>query len=167
MRERLTKGDIEKIEAELEHRKVVVRKQAATDIAEAAALGDRSENFEYYAAKQFRNKNESRIRYLERVLKTAVVISDESAEDEVGLNNTVVVYDLEMQEEETYRLVTSIRGDILNHQISIESPLGKALIRHKVGDRVTVQVDGGDAYQVEIRKIIKENDESGDSIRSF
>ena len=94
MRERLTKGDVAKIEAELEHRKLVIRKEAAAAIAEAAAQGDRSENFEYHAAKKYRGENESRIRYLERVLKTAILVSDESADDEVGLNNTVHVYDV-------------------------------------------------------------------------
>ena len=167
MREKLTRGDVKKIEEELEHRKVVVRKKAAADIAEAAAQGDRSENFEYYAAKKFRGENESRIRYLERVLKTAVIISDESKEDEVGINNTVVLYDMDMQEEETLRIVTSMRGDMLNDQISIESPIGKALMHHKVGDVVTVRVDDSFSYQVEIRQIIKENDESADRIRSF
>ena len=166
-REKLTRGDVQKIEEELEHRKVVVRKKAAADIAEAAAQGDRSENFEYYAAKKFRGENESRIRYLERVLKTAEIISDESKDDEVGMNNTVVIYDRDMQEEETLRIVTSMRGDMLNGLISIESPIGKALMGKKVGDVVTVNVDNGYSYQVEIRKIIKENDESGDRIRSF
>ena len=137
------------------------------DIAEAAAQGDRSENFEYYAAKKFRGENESRIRYLERVLKTAVIISDESKDDEVGINNTVVIFDRDMQEEETLRIVTSMRGDMLNGQISIDSPIGKALMRHKVGDVVTVHVDDSFSYQVEIRQIIKDNDESGDRIRSF
>ena len=167
MREKLTKGDVAKIEAALEHRKVVVRRQAASEIAEAAAQGDRSENFEYYAAKKFRGENESRIRYLERVLKTAEIISDESKEDEVGINNTVLIFDRDMQQEETLRIVTSMRGDMLNRQISIESPIGKALIGHKVGDVVTVRVDDGFSYQVEIRRIDKENDESGDRIRSF
>lgn len=166
-RQKLTRGDVQKIEEELEHRKVVVRKKAAADIAEAAAQGDRSENFEYYAAKKFRGENESRIRYLERVLKTAEIISDESKDDEVGMNNTVVIFDMDMQEEETLRIVTSMRGDMLNGQISIESPIGKALMGKKVGDVVTVNVDNGYSYQVEIRKIIKENDESGDRIRSF
>ena len=166
-REKLTRGDVKKIEEELEHRKVVVRKKAAADIAEAAAQGDRSENFEYYAAKKFRGENESRIRYLERVLKTAEIISDESKEDEVGMNNTVVIYDMDMQQEETLRIVTSMRGDMLNGLISIESPIGKALMGKKGGDVVTVNVDTGYSYQVEIRKIIKENDESGDRIRSF
>ena len=167
MREKLTKGDVAKIEAALEHRKVVVRRQAASEIAEAAAQGDRSENFEYYAAKKFRGENESRIRYLERVLKTAEIISDESKADEVGINNTVLIFDRDMQQEETLRIVTSMRGDMLNRQISIESPIGKALIGHKVGDVVTVRVDDGFSYQVEIRRIDKENDESGDRIRSF
>ena len=166
-RQKLTRGDVKKIEEELEHRKLVVRKKAAADIAEAAAQGDRSENFEYYAAKKFRGENESRIRYLERVLKTAEIISDESKEDEVGMNNTVVIYDMDMQQEETLRIVTSMRGDMLNGLISIESPIGKALMGRKVGDVVTVNVDNGYSYQVEIRKIIKENDESADRIRSF
>ena len=90
-RQKLTRGDVKKIEEELEHRKVVVRKKAAADIAEAAAQGDRRENFEYYAAKKIRGENESRIRYLERVLKTAEIISDESKEEEVGMNNTAVI----------------------------------------------------------------------------
>ena len=166
-RQKLTRGDVKKIEEELEHRKVVVRKKAAADIAEAAAQGDRSENFEYYAAKKFRGENESRIRYLERVLKTAEIISDESKEDEVGMNNTVVIFDRDLQQEETLRIVTSMRGDMLNGQISIESPIGKALMGRKVGDVVTINVDNGYSYQVEVRKIIKENDESGDRIRSF
>ena len=166
-REKLTKGDVEKIQKELEHRKVVVRHQAAKEIAEAAAQGDRSENFEYYAAKKFRGENESRIRYLENVLKTAIVISDQSAADEVGVNNSVTVYDRDMEEEETYRIVTSMRGNLLENQITIESPLGKALWRHKVGDVVTVRGNDGCSYEVEIRKIDKTNDESGDSLRSF
>lgn len=166
-REKLTKGDVEKIQKELEHRKVVVRHQAAKEIAEAAAQGDRSENFEYYAAKKFRGENESRIRYLENVLKTAIVISDQSADDEVGVNNSVTVYDRDMEEEETYRIVTSMRGNLLENQITIESPLGKALLRHKVGDVVAVRGNDGYSYEVEIRKIDKTNDESGDSLRSF
>ena len=91
MGERLTKHDVEKIEKEIEYRKLVVRKDAIEAVKEARAQGDLSENFEYYAAKKEKNQNESRIRYLERMLKTAVVISEESKEDEVGLNNTVTL----------------------------------------------------------------------------
>ena len=84
----LTRQDIQKMEEEIEYRKLVVRKNALEDVKEARAQGDLSENFEYYAAKKFKNQNESRIRYLERMIKTAVVVCDESAEDEVGMNNT-------------------------------------------------------------------------------
>lgn len=166
-REKLTRGDVKKIEEELDHRKVVIRVEAAKAIAEAAAQGDRSENFEYYAAKKYRGENESRIRYLERILKTCEIIDDSSAADEVGLNNTVTVYAEDEDEEETYRIVTSMRGDLLHNQISIESPLGKALLGHKVGDKVEIQATPDYSYTVEIMKIDKENDESGDKIRSF
>ena len=113
MFDELTAKDIEKMEAEIEHRKLVVRKQALEDVKVARAQGDLSENFEYKAAKQFKNENESRIRYLEKMIRTAKIISEESAEDEVGMNNTVDVYFEEDDETETYRLVTSVRGNSL------------------------------------------------------
>ena len=92
MFDKLTRKDIEKMEAEIEHRKLVVRKELIEAVKEARAQGDLSENFEYYAAKREKNRNESRIRYLEKMIKTATIIDDSSAEDEVGLNNTVEVY---------------------------------------------------------------------------
>ena len=119
--EELTNADVEKIEAELEHRKTIVRKEAIEAVKVAREQGDLSENFEYYAAKRDKNRNESRIRYLERMLKTAKIISDESKEDEVGINNTVTLYFEEDDETEVYKLVTSIRGDSLDGRISIES----------------------------------------------
>ena len=134
--EELTNADVEKIEAELEHRKTIVRKEAIEAVKVAREQGDLSENFEYYAAKRDKNRNESRIRYLERMLKTAKIISDESKEDEVGINNTVTLYFEEDDETEVYKLVTSIRGDSLDGRISIESPIGKAILGHKAGDRV-------------------------------
>lgn len=167
MRNQLTASDVEKIEAEIEHRKLVVRKEAIEAVKEARAQGDLSENFEYYAAKRDKNKNESRIRYLERMLKTSTVISDDSKEDEVGLNNTVTVYFVEDDEEETYRIVTSIRGSSINGLISIESPIGKAVMGHKVGDRVQVKVNDNYSYDLIIRKIDKTQDDSEDQIRSF
>ena len=102
--------------------------------------GDLSENFEYYAAKKDKNKNESRIRYLERMIRTAVVVSDDSKEDEAGINNTVTVYIEEDDMEESFKLVTTMRGNSLKGLISIESPMGKAVLGHKVGDRVSVKV---------------------------
>ena len=128
MREQLTQNDVKKIEEEIEYRKLVVRKEAIEAVKEARAQGDLSENFEYYAAKRDKNKNESRIRYLERMLKTASIVEDHSQADEVGLNNLVTVYFEEEDETEQYKLVTSIRGNSLDNKISIESPLGKAIL---------------------------------------
>ena len=153
MRERLTKSDVEKIEAEIEYRKLTVRKEAIEAVKEARAQGDLSENFEYYAAKRDKNKNESRINYLERMLKTAEIVSDDSRADEVGMNNVVEIYFEDEDETETYKLVTSIRGNSLDNKISIESPLGKAVLGHKVGDRVKVKISDTAGFYVEIRKI--------------
>ncbi len=167
MSERLTKADIEKIEAEIEERKLVLRKELIGDVKEARAQGDLSENFEYYAAKKAKNRNESRIRYLERLLKNAVVVDDASKDDEVGINNTVTLYIPEDDCEETYRLVTSIRANSMKNQVSIESPLGKAIRGKKEGDTVTIQVSDTYSYDAVIRKIDKTNDESQDHIREY
>lgn len=166
MGEQLTKSDVEKIKEEIEYRKLVVRKKELEAVKEARAQGDLSENFEYKAAKQDKNRNESRIRYLERMLKNAKIVSDESKADEVGINNTVDLYFEEDDETETYRLVTSVRGNSLAGLISIESPLGKAIKGHKVGDRVLVKTKGG-GYYVEIRKIDKTTDDSQDTLRKY
>lgn len=112
MYDELTEQDIKKMEEEIEYRKLVVRKEALEAVKEARA-GDLSENFEYHAAKKDKNQNESRIRYLERMIKTAKVISTDSAEDEVGMNNTVTVYFEEDDEEEVYKIVTTVRGNSL------------------------------------------------------
>ena len=167
MREKLTKSDIEKIEQEIEHRKLVVRKEALEAVKEARAHGDLSENFEYHAAKRDKNKNESRIRYLERMIKTAEVIEDNSLEDEVGLNNTVTVYFEDDETEETYRIVTSVRGNSLGGLISIESPMGKALVGKKEGERVEVKVNENAGYYVIVKKIEKTTDDSCDKLRGY
>ena len=135
LRDKLTKSDVKKIQEEIEHRKLVVRKEAIEAVKEARAHGDLSENFEYHAAKKDKNRNESRIRYLERMLKTAEIVDDTSKEDEVGINNTVELYMEDDDETETYRLVTSVRGSSVNGLISIDSPLGKAILGHKENDR--------------------------------
>ena len=167
MGEKLTRSDVKKIEQEIEHRRLVVRKEALEAVKEARAHGDLSEKFEYHAAKKDKNANESRIRYLERMLKNAQIISDESRPDEVGINDTVVVYCEDDDEEETYRLVTSIRGNSLAGLISTESPIGKAILRHRVGERVTVKVNENYSYDVEIRSITKTGEEDTDQIRRF
>ena len=152
MHDELTKKDIEKMEAEIEHRKLVVRKEALEDVKEARAQGDLSENFEYKAAKKFKNENESRIRYLEKMIKTAVIVSEDSPEDEVGMNNTVDIYFEEDDVTETYKLVTTVRSNSLKNLISRESPLGAAIFGHKVGDRCEVHVN--DNYSSALKTII-------------
>jgi len=167
MREQLTKKDIEKIQKEIDYRKLVVRKEAIEAVKEARAQGDLSENFEYYAAKKDKNRNESRIRYLENMIKNARVVSDQSREDEVGLNDTVTLYFEDDEEEDVYRLVTSIRGNSLENKISIESPLGKAIRGCRVGERAYVKINDKAGYYVEIRKIEKTGDDGTDAIRSY
>ncbi len=167
MNDKLTESDIEKMKQEIEHRKLVVRKEALEAVKEARAQGDLSENFEYYAAKRDKNKNESRIRYLERMIKTAHVVKDESADDEIGLNNTVDVRFEEDDTVETYRIVTTVRGDSLRGLVSIDSPIGKALLGHKVGDRVLVKVNNDFEYYLIVENIKKTTDESEDQISSF
>ncbi len=167
MYDKLTRSDMEKMQKEIDYRKLELRPKLLEEVKETRAHGDLSENFEYHAAKREKNKNESRIRYLERMLRTAQVIEVESKEDEVGMNNTVEVYFEEEDITEQYRIVTTVRGDSLNHLISIESPLGKALMGHKAGERVEVQVNDSYSYPVVIRSIVNTEDDSEDKIRSY
>ncbi|MBQ7776460.1 MAG: transcription elongation factor GreA [Lachnospiraceae bacterium] len=167
MYDKLTAQDIQKMQEEIEYRKLVVRPQALEDVKEARSHGDLSENFEYYAAKKAKNQNESRIRYLERMIRTAQIISDESAEDEVGMNNTVTVEFVDDGSVEVYKIVTTVRGNSLAGLITNESPLGKALLKHKVGDVVHVQVNDAVGYDVKIIKIENTVDDGSDKIRSF
>lgn len=153
MYNQLTKSDIQKMQEEIDYRKITVRKELLEHVKEARAHGDLSENFEYHAAKKEKNQNESRIRFLERMIKTAVIVSDDSAEDEVGLNNTVTVEFLNDHSEESYRIVTTMRGNTLKGLISNESPMGKALLGHKVGETVRVVVNASVSYEVIIKKI--------------
>ena len=167
MHDRLTVSDIKKMEEEIEYRKLELRKELIQDVKDARAQGDLSENFEYYVAKREKNKNESRIRFLERMIKTAKVIDDSSNEDEVGMNDRVEVYIEEDDMIDNYRIVTTVRANSLKKLISIESPLGKALMGKKVGDRVEVQVNPSYSYYVIIKKIEKIDDDSEDRIRSY
>ena len=162
----LTPNDIKKMEEETEYRVHVVRKEALEEVKTARAHGDLSENFEYHAAKREKNRNESRIRYLQKMIKTATIISDESAEDEAGVNNTVEIFYEDDESTEKIKLVTTVRGDSLEGLISIESPLGKALLGHKVGDRVLVEVNDSVKYYVVI-KAIENSDDSDDKIQPY
>lgn len=167
MAEELTKEDVRKIEAEITKRKLEIRPKLIEAVKEARAQGDLSENFEYYAAKREKNQNESRIRYLERILKFAKVISTESRRDEVGINDTVTLYFPEDGEEEVYHIVTSIRGQSLEGKISNISPLGRAVMGKKLGETVTVELENGSSYVVEIRNIEKTGEKEEESIRKF
>ena len=164
---KLTNSDIDKIKEEIEYRKLVVRKESLEAVKEARAHGDLRENFEYHAAKNDKNKNESRIRYLEKILKTATIISDESESDEVGLNNTVEVYFEEDDEIETFKIVSTMRGDSVKGRISSESPIGAALMGHKAGDRVEIKVNDNYSYYVVVKSIENTGEEESDTIRSY
>ena len=167
MYDELTENDIKKIQEEIDYRKLVVRKEAIEAVKEARAHGDLSENFEYHAAKKDKNQNESRIRYLERMIRTAKIISDESEADEVGINNRVELYFEDDDETETYKIVTTVRGNSLDNKISNESPLGRAVLGHKAGDRVYVKVNDSAGYYVVVKSIVKTADDGADQIRKY
>jgi len=159
MHDELTKVDIEKMQQELDHRRLVLRPQLIEEVQTARGFGDLSENFEYKAAKREKNRNDSRIRYLERMISTAVVIEDHSAADEVGLFDTVTVFLIDEQEEDVFRIVTTLRQNPLKGLISKESPIGSSLMGHKVGDVVHVQVNESFGYDARIIKIEKGTDD--------
>ena len=167
MQDNLTQSDIDKMEKEIEYRKLTLRPKLIEDVKIARAHGDLSENFEYYAAKREKNMNESRIRYLDRMVRTANIIDDTSADDEVGINNTVTVEIVEDGSIEQYKIVTTIRSNSLIGFISIESSMGKALMGHKVGDRVTVVVNDNISYDVIINDIDKSTDDKDDEISPY
>ena len=163
----LTQKDIDDMKAEVEHRKCVIRKELLEDVKTARAHGDLSENFEDKAAKQAKNQNESRIRYLEKMIRTAVVITDESKADEVGLGNVIELYFEDDDEVEEFKIVTTVRGNSLKNLVSTESPIGKAVLGHKVGDRVWVEINSNAGYHVEIKSIKEAEPGSEEKLRSF
>lgn len=159
MHDELTKVDIEKMTAEVEYRRNELRPQLIEEVKVARGFGDLSENFEYKAAKREKNRNDSRIRYLENMIKTAVVIEDNSQSDEVGLFDTVTVFMEDEQEETVFRIVTTLRQNPLKGLISKESPVGSVLMGRKVGDVVHVQVNDRFGYDAKIIKIEKGEDD--------
>ena len=167
MYDELTEVDIRKMQEELEHRIRDLRPQLIEEVQTARAFGDLSENYEYKCAKQAKNRNDSRIRYLERMIRTAKVIQVDSQEDAVGLFDKVTVYNEMLKQEMQLQLVTTLRQDALKGLISKESPVGKALLGHKVGDRVLVEVSREMKYYVEIRAIEKGRDDESLEISSY
>jgi transcription elongation factor GreA len=149
----LTEDAILKLQNEIEHRKVVIRRRINDDLKEARAHGDLSENFEYKAAKRDRAQNEGRIRYLEKMLRTAIIVEETPEElDVVGIGKKVSLTFIEECEFEEFSIVTTIEADPLEYRISLESPLGQALFNHRKGDVVIVESPQGD-YEVKIEDI--------------
>ena len=167
MYDELTEIDIQKMQEEIRYRVQELRPKLIEDVQTARAFGDLSENFEYKCAKQEKNRNESRIRYLERMIRTAKVISADSKEDVVGLFDTVVVFNQKLQKEMTLRLVTALRADTRKGLISKESPVGQALLGRKAGETVRVKVSDSMQYDMVIRSIEKGEDDASIPISSF
>ena len=159
MHDELTREDIRKMKEELDYRRLELMPGLIEEVKRTRAFGDLSENFEYKAAKQAQNKNRSRIRYLEGMIKTATIIDDTSDEDTVGLFDEVEIYLPEDDDTEVIRVVTTVRTDPRKGLISRESPFGKQVLGKKVGDRFTVQVDERYSYEAEIRSIKKSKDD--------
>ena len=167
MYDELTEVDIKKMQDEIDYRVKVVRPKCLEDVKVARAFGDLSENFEYKAAKREKNRNDSRIRYLERMIKTAKVIKADSADDVVGLFDKVTIYFEEDNEEAVYTLVTTVRQNSTQGFLSKESPLGKALMGKRAGDRVSIKVSDDYSYYVTIRKIEKGEDDPSLPISAY
>ena len=167
MYDELTEVDIKKMQEEIDHRIRVLRPQLIEEVQTARAFGDLSENFEYKCAKQAKNRNESRIRYLERMIRTAKVIEVKGRDDTVGLFDKVTVFNEMVKKEMTIQLVTTLRQDALKGLISKESPVGKALMGHKVGERVQVEIDPTRKYFMEIKAIEKGFDDESLDISAY
>ena len=167
MHNELTRQDLELMRQELDHRRLELRPQLIEAVKQARAFGDLSENFEYKAAKKEKNRNDSRIRYLENMIRTAVVIEDRSGQDTVGLYDRVTVYLEEDDEETTFQIVTTMRQDALHGRISKESPVGRALLGKKAGDRVHIQVNDSYGYDVVIWNIEKGSDDGSAPLNAF
>ena len=167
MHNELTRTDIQKMREELDYRRITLRPQLLEEVKVARSFGDLSENFEYKAAKREKNRNESRIRFLENMIKTAVIIEDTSDENTVGLYDKVTIYLEEDDEEETWQIVTTVRQDVLQGRISKESPAGAALMGKKAGERVFISVNKQVGYYVTIRKIEKGHDDGSAELNRF
>ena len=155
MGHQLTHSDIQKMEEEIQYRKVVVRKELLEHVKTARAHGDLSENFEYHAAKKEKNKNESRIRYLEKMIRQAQTVTEDADDHKVGVNKTVTMFIEDDNMEEKISFVTTVHINMMENRVSIESPIGKALKGHQVGDRVFIPLQNNNGYYVQIRAIEK------------
>lgn len=167
MHDELTKEDIKKMQEELDYRRLELMPGLIDEVKRTRAFGDLSENFEYKAAKQAQNKNRSRIRYLEGMIKTAKIIEDKSAGDQVGLYDKVEIYIPEDDETEIIQVVTTVRCDPRKGLISKESPFGQQVLGKKVGDSFTVHVSDTYSYTAQIRSITKTQDDGSAPLMQF
>ena len=167
MYDELTEVDIRKMEEEISYRKNKLAPELGAELKRTREFGDLSENAEYKEAKRLKRKNESRIRYLEAMIRTAKVIEIKKADDEVGLFDRVLIFNEKMQAEKEIQIVTTLRQNALLGYVSKESPLGSSIMGHKVGDRVLVQVNPTMSYYVEIRRIEKGADNEDLPISGF
>lgn len=167
MNDELTKEDIKKMQEELDYRRLELMPGLIEEVKRTRAFGDLSENFEYKAAKQAQNKNRSRIRYLEGMIKTAHIIEDKSAGDQVGLYDKVEIYIPEDDETELIQVVTTVRCDPRKGLISKESPFGQQVLGKKVGDSFTVHVSDIYSYTAQIRSITKTKDDGSAPLMQF
>ena len=167
MYDELTEIDIQKMREEIDHRVRVLRPKLIEDVQAARAFGDLSENYEYKVAKQEKNRNESRIRFLENMIKTAVVLPEPEESDGVALYDKVTVFLEDEGDTEVYQVVTTMRQDALHGLISKESPVGRALLGKKVGDRALVRVSDDLQYYMEIRAVEKGEDDPAMAISSY
>ena len=167
MYDELTEVDIKKMEEEIEYRKVKLAPELGAELRRTREFGDLSENAEYKEAKRAKRKNESRIRYLENMIRTAMVIEIKKADDEIGLFDKVVIFNEKMNAEKEIEIVTTLRQNALLGYVSKESPLGSAIMGHKVGDRVLVKVSDTMSYYVVIKKITKGEDNEDLPISGF
>ena len=168
MNDELTRVDIEKMQAELDHRRLTLRPKLIADVQTARAFGDLSENYEYKVAKQEQRRNDSRIHYLERMIATAKVIdAPETPEDVVGLFSRVTFFNEKLQKEQTVRIVTTLRQDVLKGLISKESPVAQALLGRRAGERVEIVVSPQMKYAVEIRSVEPGTDDASLDISPF
>ena len=167
MHNELTKIDLEKMQQELDYRRITLRPQLLEEVKVARSFGDLSENFEYKAAKREKNRNESRIRFLENMIKTARVYEDKSDANTIGLYDKVTLWLPEDEEEEVWQIVTTVRQDPLQGLISKESPAGRALLGKSAGDTVFIQVNKDFGYEVVVRAIEKGQDDGSAQLNEF
>ena len=149
----MTQKNLDDLKKELDYLVKVKRHEIIERIAEARSHGDLSENAEYDAAREEQRSNEGKIAELEYRIKNADVREEDTDNSYVHLNSVVTVYDEDMEEEEVYTITSVTEVDVMAGKISIDSPVGVALMKKHVGDKVTVSCPDGTSYTLKILKI--------------